>query len=230
MKLFFTALCLMPVLAMAAEDSASFKIVHAGDQQVVTSESLDKEFQQVLALSQWSKAQSKLKMTQLRFEQAKRDLERSKQLRTSGTITESKFSMIYFEYRTLEVDMINLPIDVSKYKMTAQYHALRVVEEGNPGQDHRLAQAQLMLEGVDLEIQTLTKSLELAGTAKSIAETYVKSGEKLRTREALSDADMERRQTTLQSTMIHAQDLEGQIELAKAAREGFSRTIARLKQ
>lgn len=235
MKLFITMLGLISSLAFAetqsstaASETSAFEVVHAGDQEVITSESLDKEFQQILALSMWQKAQSKLKMTQLKFGQAQRDLTRAKELRKSGTITESKYSSLYFEYRTLEVDVINLPIDVSKYRLTAQYHHLRVLEEGNPGRDHRLAQVKLMLEGTDLELRTLGESLKLAATARELADVFVKSGQRLKSTAALSAAELERREVVLQSTLIHTQELENQVELAKMARAGFERTAARL--
>jgi|GEM_PF-5174964 len=228
MKLILTGLLLISPLASADEDSALFAPALAADQGVVTSESLDKEFQQILALSSWQKAQDKLRVANLKFEQAKRDLARGKELRKSGTITESKFSGLYFDYRVLEVDMINLPIEVIKFRMTAQYHLLRVIEEGNPGVDRRKDQAKLMLEGAELEIKTLTASLELAQTAKQLAEGFVKNGKTLRATNALTASDMEKRELAYQSAVIHIEAIESQLKLARMARESFTRALARL--
>lgn len=232
MKFLIALFLSLPAFASAADDSSSlpFAVAHASEQATVTSRSLQEELDQFRAISQWQTATMQLASTRVKYEESKRDFDRAKALREAGTLTETAFAVVYYNHRVLEADLIRLPNEVIQAKMTAQFHMLRVLEEGNPGVDRRAELAQVMIDGLALEIQSLNKSLELASTAKDLSAAYLKHGQELFQKSALTKADLERREEADQIATLQVDNLNKQIRLAEMARVSFQDSQAKLSQ
>lgn len=216
-------------LLIIAPALASAQSVQASRQQVVNSLSLQSEFDQYRALSQSLEMETRYEVAQRKFTQAKMALERAKKLVKAGIITESKFALVYYEYRQIEADVITLPIEIAKAKLTAEFHQWRVLELGNPGVHHESEMVELMIKGLDSELETLNTSKELAITARNIAETYWQHGQRLSSKKVISSEQQELRETAYHNSNTLLKGIEKQIDLVKIARASLQESRIRVQ-
>jgi hypothetical protein len=230
MKLFIALFLAIPNFAFSAEPVPTLPIepVYAADQSIITSLSMQEELNQFRSIGQWQTAVNHLEATQHKYEKAKRDFERAKLLREAGTITEVAFSQVFYEFRVQQGEMIRLPSEVIKNRVTAQFYMLRVLEEGNPGVDHRANLSQTVIDGVEAEIKLLNSAREVAVTANDLAQTSLSQGQILFAKKELSQAELEKRALIAQSASIQMREVTQQINLTKMALLGASKSKSRL--
>jgi multidrug resistance efflux pump len=201
----------------------------AADQAQINSRSILEEIEQFRAIAKWENGRGELKTAKLKYEQAKREFERAKSLRDGGHLAETKFGLMFFEFRKIEDEIIRLPMEIVKAKAAAQFHMLRLLEEGNPGVDHKEEIATLVVDGLKVEIATLKSSLGLAQTAVGLTKPYYEKGVQLVKENALSEEQLERRGLAYRSAENQVEAISKQIKLTEMALASFENAKRRVK-
>ncbi|NJM09536.1 MAG: hypothetical protein HC883_01150 [Bdellovibrionaceae bacterium] len=227
--LFSVILTLLATVANA-ESELPFTPVNAADQKVITSKSIEEELEQFRYIAEWATAQAVYETNRLKFDQATKELDRAKTLLEAGTITSLKFSGILYQHKLLEGEMIRLSNEILKAKINAEFHRLRVLEEGNPGQDYKAELSQILVDGLLLDISSVTSQLNVARTSNEMASAHFNNGKALAASNRISKAELEQRQLIANTTATQVASLERQLRVIRIALTNFENNVKRAKK
>ncbi len=220
MKRLFALFACAPVVAMAMPDMP-IEPAHAADQAVVTSKSLREELDQYRAMSDWQKAQDEYEIGKKKLAQSKTDLEHAQTLRRNGAITEAALAETFINTEVLEGEVTRLQHEVQKAKSTSLFHKMRVIEEGNPGQDYRAQVSQVIVDGLHDELQSLKRLLEVARTANILVQKHLDNGKLLFAKNGLTKLELDRRTLATENAANKVQSVDHQVKMAEAALAAF---------
>ncbi len=214
-------------ISMASE--APFDPVFAADQKVITTSTMESEMHQFRSISKWKASGASLSTAERKRDQAKVELDRVQNLFDKGQATESNLNFAKFEYQN-SVDRVTQMSNLLQHsKYDAIINRLKVLEDGNPGVDHRLKIAEASLEATKIELGNLEKNKDAAISSRSYFETRLKNGKILFQKGIISKADLERRELDYQNSVDQVQALDFEILYSKEAIKGLELSYSRLK-
>jgi hypothetical protein len=206
-----------------------FDPVFAADQKVISTSTMESEIQQFRSISRWNASKARLDTAERKRDQAKVELDRVQKLFDRGQTPESNLNLAKFEYQNSidRVTQMNNLLEHSKYD--AIINRLKILEEGNPGVDHRRKIAEAYWEAAKIELNNLFKSRDNAASSRSYFETRLKNGRILFEKGIISKADLERRELEYQNSTDQLKALEFEISASKDAIKGLEASLLRLK-
>jgi hypothetical protein len=215
--------------SFSAASESPFDPVFAADQKVITTSTMESEMHQFRSISRWKASGARLSTAERKRDQTKVELDRVQALYEKGKASEASLNLAKFEYQNSvdRVTQMNNLLQHSKYD--AIINRLKVLEDGNPGVDHRLEIASASLEATKIDLGNLGKNREAAISSRSYYETRLKNGKILFEKGIISKADYERRELDYQNSVDQVQALDFEILSSKEAIKGLELSLSRLK-
>jgi hypothetical protein len=229
MKALLLAVLLTPFFTYADPDSVElpFEPAITSNQSEITPSGIREEVLQFRFIEQWKKANAHYAIVQLNFAQAEREYNRAKELHDKGIITEVKYAAAYLAYRTLQDELIRLPLEIVQTRVEAEFHRLRVIEEGNPQADHRARLLKLVIDGAHARLNAINSSLELAKLSNEFAQKRLEHGRELIVKRGITPQELEQRELAARTAEALVAEIEMQLEIVRMALPGFERSLAR---
>jgi hypothetical protein len=228
--LFTVSISILFLSIASFANEAPFDPVFAADQKVITTATMESEMQQFRAISRWKASGARLDTAERKRDQAKIELDRIQGLFEKGQSTEANLNLAKFEYQNSvdRVTQIGNQLQHSKYD--AIINRLKVLEDGNPGVDHRFEIAEASLQATKIELGNLEKNRDAATISQSYFETRFKNGKILFQKGVIAKAELERRELDYQNAVNQVQALDFEILSSRAAVKGLELSYSRLKK
>lgn len=202
--------------------------VYASDQPNLTSKSIEVESEQFRTLGRLRMLNAKLAGATERHIQAQKDLERAKELARGGQISEARLESYKMQALDAEIQLGHLKSEVTKAESEFLTKKFKILEEGNPGQDHRRAMSEARLSSILIEQAHQKEAYEASKSTSAYYKQRMESGKKLLEKNVISQVEYESR------VFQHTQALDEQLSIKEDLEslgdsiKGLRKTLQRL--
>lgn len=192
----------------------------AAEQASITVKTIEYEAAQFKALGHWNASLHKVHTATSKRDQLKREYDRMKALAASGGTSAAKLELAELNLQKAESDLTRSQDEVQRAKTQIDINRIKIIEEGNPGQDQRLEMAEVTLEGLQQEKKNLENSIENHRATVSYHENHVRNGKFLLDKKVISESEFERRTLELEAAQDKVQSAQDEIKGIEQAIKG----------
>ncbi|NCN41138.1 hypothetical protein GW916_07790 [bacterium] len=202
--------------------------IYASDQPTLTSKSIEMESEQFRALGHLRMFKAKLTGAVERRDQAQKDLQRAEDLAKTGQISPAELESAKMHALDTEVQLGRCKAQVKQSESQFLTKKFKILEEGNPGQDHRKSIAEALLNSILVEQTHQKEAYEASKSTTAYFARRVESGKVLLEKKVISKTAYESRVSQHSLALEEELSIKEDLESLKNSIHGLKKTLERL--